>query len=146
MVAVDDLGDLLSQMAIIVREEAPLHQIPVGTSDGLGDWAVHHGPWPASTCAAILLPWYRAGWIGLYFRDPPEGWEVVPAEWQSRLTGGEDLAAPDAYELLEHPERWIRHHADGHVQPYRTLEGEMTPRQEWFEHVAETARKLPLRP
>jgi hypothetical protein len=56
------------------------------------------------------------------------------------------LAAQDACGLLQQPERWILEHADGHVQPYRTVEGEITPREQWFEYVIETARGLPLKP
>jgi hypothetical protein len=143
---VDDLTDFLWQMEILVLEEAPLYEIPRGSIDDPGGSAVRHGPWPASTCAAILKLWYQAGWIGLYFRDPPPGWNVAPAEWRGRLADGEDLAAPDAYGLLQQPERWILEHADGHVQPYRTVEGEIAPREQWFEYVIETARSLPLKP
>ncbi|MEV6846333.1 hypothetical protein [Actinoplanes sp. NPDC051411] len=142
----DDLTDFLWQMEIGVLEEAPLYEIPQGSIDDPGGSARRHGPWPASTCAAVLEPWYRAGWIGLYFRDPPPGWNVIPAEWQSRLTDDADLAAGDAYALLEQPERWILEHADGHVQPYRTVDGEIAPREQWFEHVIKMARNLPLKP
>jgi len=143
MLIVDDLTDFLRQMEIVVLETAPLYEIPQGSTDGVGPSAVHHGPWPASTCAAILKLWYEAGWVGLYFRDPPSGWNVAPAEWQSRLVDGEDLAAQDAHGLLQQPERWVIEHADGHVQPYRTVEGEMTPCEQWFEHVIEPVRSFP---
>ena len=133
-------------MEIVVLEEQALYEIPHGSRDGLGPSALVHGPWPASTCAAILKLWYEAGWIGLYFRDPPPGWNVAPAEWRSRLAAGEDLAAQDAYDLLDQPEGWVLAHADGHVQPYRTVAGEIAPREQWFEHVIETARTLPLKP
>ena len=146
MLGVDDLTDFLWQMEILVLEEAPLYEIPLGSIDDPTGSARRHGPWPASTCAAILKLWYRAGWIGLCFRDPPSGWNVVPAEWRSRLADDEDLASHDAHDLLEHPDRWVLGHADGHVQPYRTVEGEVTPRELWFEHVIETARNLPLKP
>lgn len=146
MSVVDDLTDFLWQMEILVLEEAPLYEIPQGWIDYPWGSARRHGPWPASTCAAILKLWYQAGWIGLHFKDPPPGWNVIPAEWQSRLADDEDLAAQDAYGLLEQSERWNLGHADGHVQPYRTVEGERTPRDQWFEHVIETARNLPLKP
>ncbi|MFF5075901.1 hypothetical protein ACFY36_02535 [Actinoplanes sp. NPDC000266] len=121
----DDLTDFLWQMEILVREEAPLYEIPRGSIDDPAGSARQHGPWPASACAAVLELWYRTGWIGLYFRDPPSGWNVVPAEWRSRLSDDEDLAAQDACALLEQPDRWI------------------------LEHVIETARTglgLPLQP
>ena len=143
---VDDLDDFLQQMEIAVLEETPLYEIPQGSRDGVAPRAVSHGPWPASTCAAALKLWYRAGWIGLYFRDPPPEWGLAPAEWRSRLVDGKDLAVEDACGLLEQPERWVLAHADGHVQLYETVEGEITPREQWFEHVVETARGLPLQP
>ncbi|MGA5301595.1 hypothetical protein ACPCHT_16830 [Nucisporomicrobium flavum] len=143
----DDLADFISQMAILVREEAPLHEIPHGSRDLVGAGAVvDHGPWPASTCAAVLTLWHRAGWIGFSFRDPPAGWDVAPAEWRSRLVHGEDLAARDIDDILDHPERWVPEKADGHVQPYRTDQGAKTPQEQWFDLVIETARSLPLRP
>lgn len=142
----DDLTDFLWQMELLVLEEAPLYEIPQGSIDDPAGAARRHGPWPASTCAAILKLWYQAGWIGLYFRDPPADWNVIPAEWRSRLTNEEDVAAQDGYTLLDQPERWSLERADGHVQPYRTVDGETTPRDQWFEHVIETARTLPLKP
>ena len=114
MPVVDDLTDFLWQMEILVLEETPLYEIPQGSIDDPGGSARRHGPWPASTCAAVLKLWYQAGWIGLYFREPPPGWNVTPAEWRSRLGGGQDLAAQDAYALLEQSDRWILEHADGH--------------------------------
>jgi hypothetical protein len=59
----DDLTDFLWQMEILVLEEAPFHEVPPGSIDDPTGSARHHGPWPASTCAAILKLWYRTGWI-----------------------------------------------------------------------------------
>jgi hypothetical protein len=146
MLGVDDLTDFLWQMEILVLEEASLHEIPHGSIDDPAGSARHHGPWPGSTCATILELWYRAGWIGLYFRDPPPGWNLIPAQWRSRLADDGDLTAQDAFDLLEQPDRWVLEHTDGHVQPYRTVDGEITPRERWFERVIGTARNLPLKP
>ncbi|MEV4705856.1 hypothetical protein [Actinoplanes sp. NPDC049316] len=142
----DDLSDFLRQMELAALEEASLYQVPAGSVDDPTGSPRHHGPWPGSTCAAVLRLWYRAGWIGLYFRDPPPGWNIPPAEWRSRLGDDHDLASRDAYDLLEQPERWVIEHADGHVQLYRTAEGESAPRETWYEQVIETARRLTLKP
>ena len=143
---VDELTDFLWQMEISVLETTCLYAIPQGSRDLGAGIVVEHGPWPASTCAAVLRLWYRAGWIGLYFEDPLPEWNIAPAQWRSRLVNGEDLAVPDAEALLAQPERWVLEHADGHVQPYRTTVGELTPREQWFEHVIATARRSPLAP
>jgi hypothetical protein len=140
---VDDLVDFLWNMEAAVREETPLYEIPQGSQSG----AKFYGPWPASTCAAVLKAWYQAGWVGIYFRDPPPGWSVAPAEWRSRLADSADLAVEDALALFEQSERWAQiEHGDGHVQPYLTTEGDITPRDQWYEHVMEMARGLPLKP
>ncbi|HWS31565.1 MAG TPA: hypothetical protein VN408_02355 [Actinoplanes sp.] len=144
MPAVDDLTDFLWQMKLAVLEQTWLYDIPRGSIDSPGPHARHHGPWPGPTCAAILRLWYRQGWIGLHFQDLSPDWDVVPAEWQDRRTGG-DLAAEDAHALLGQPERWTPEHADGFVMPYRTVDGEITPNGDWYAHVIETARSLPLR-
>ena len=106
---------------------------------------VTHGPWPAATCAAVLRLWHQAGWIGLYLPDHPSQWELVPADWCARLVDGEALPGPDAAELLDHPERWLPGHADGHVVPYKTVEGQTTLWEQWHDEALDTARRLPLR-
>lgn len=145
MLAVDELSDFLSQMEIAVLEETPLYQIPLGSTD-LTAPPVEHGPWPAATCAAVLRLWHIAGWIGLYFPEYPREWNIVAADWCSRLVYGEDLTGADAEELLDHPERWMLGHADGHAALYRTTGGETTPLEQWYDHARETARRLPLKP
>ncbi|MEU4620378.1 hypothetical protein AB0G04_10435 [Actinoplanes sp. NPDC023801] len=118
----DELTDFLWQMEIAAWEEAWLFEIPLGSIDSPGPWQIVHGPWPAPTCAAVLRLWYDAGWIGLHYRDPPPGWDVGAPHWRDRVS------------------------ADGYVQLYRADEGETTLREQWFEHVIDIARGLPLRP
>src|SRR5690349_733164 len=95
MLVVDELRDFLCQMEIAVLEETPLYEIPLGSIDRVTP-PVEHGPWPATTCAAVLRLWHTAGWIGLYLPDYPREWNIVSAEWCGRLVDGEDLTGPDA--------------------------------------------------
>jgi hypothetical protein len=143
MSGVDELMDFLWSMEAAVREETALFEIPQGSWSG----GRSYGPWPAATCSAVLKSWYQAGWVGIYFRDPPPGWNIAPAEWRSRVADSEDLSAQDALALFDQPERWARkEHGDGRVQPYLTTEGDITPRDQWYEHVMDLARSLPLKP
>ena len=143
MFVVDELRDFLCQMEIAVLEETPLYEIPLGSIDMVTP-PVDHGPWPATTCAAVLKLWHAAGWIALYLPDYPRQWNIVAADWCGRLVDG-DLTGPDAEDLLDHPERWVLGHADGHAAPYRTTEGEVTPWEQWYDHALETVRRLPLK-
>lgn len=94
--------------------------------------------------AAVLNIWHALGWIGLYYPQPPSGWNVDPADWCARLIHGEVLSQPDGQTLLEHPERWLLGRADGHVCLYRTKTGEATPWQLWRDAALETAQRLPI--
>lgn len=138
------LTDFLSQMQLAALEESPLYEIPKGSVDQLPSGPVRHGPWPAATCAAVLKTWYAAGWIGLYYPEPPSAWNVTPAAWCSRLVDGDVLARSDAEELLDHPERWIPGRADGHACPYQTDAGEAIPWQQWHDQALDIAVRLPL--
>jgi hypothetical protein len=141
MIGMDDVDDFLRQMAIAVLEESPLCEIPLG-SFTLGDPVVH-GPWPAASCAAVLRIWFEADWIGLYFRDQPE-WGLIRSDWRTRLVDSDTLAGPDARELLDHPERWVRERADGYVMLFMTWQGEVATEQEWIAAAADTAQPLSL--
>ncbi|MDW5326176.1 hypothetical protein [Plantactinospora sp. KLBMP9567] len=140
----DALTDFLLQMEIATLEETPLYAIPRGSVD-LVTPPVTHGPWPAATCAAVLRIWHKADWIGLYLPDYPAEWRLVPADWCTRLVDGDTLAEPDAEELLDHPERWLLQHADGHVAPYKTAAGETTPWEQWHKEALDMAKPLPLK-
>jgi hypothetical protein len=144
MIVVDELTDFLLQMELATLEQTPLYEIPMGSTD-LVTPPVAHGPWPAATCAAVLKLWHRAGWIGLYLPDYPPEWQLMPADWCTRLVDGDTLTGPDAEELLDHPERWLRGHADGHVVPYKTVEGQAAPWEQWRNEALDTAQRLPLR-
>jgi hypothetical protein len=134
--------DLVSEMHAAVWEEAPLHEITLGTVDHLSaDRKVVHGPWTAEECQSVLLPWHRAGWIELIADvDPP--WSLTSAEWRPRaLQHGAFLvlAADDATALLGDHARWVLGTADGHVMLCRTDEGETHEHPEWIA-VAEQSR------
>jgi hypothetical protein len=141
MVVVDGLTDFLLQMELATLEETPLYEIPLGSVD-LATPPVTHGPWPAATCAAVLRLWHRAGWIGLHLPDWPAEWKLIPADWCSRLIDGDTLTRPDADELLDHPQRWLLGHADGHAAPYKTVAGETTPREQWHGEARDMAQRL----
>ncbi|MEN3614763.1 hypothetical protein AAH979_35165 [Plantactinospora sp. ZYX-F-223] len=141
----DELRDFICQMEIAVLEESSLYEIPLGSVDMVTP-PVKHGPWPAATCAAVLQVWHTAGWIGLHLPEHPRGWNIVAADWCTRLVDGGSLIGPDAEELLNHPERWILGHAGGHAAPYRTAAGETTPWEQWYGPALETAQHLPLKP
>lgn len=145
MVGVDDVEDFLNQMRIAVMECcSPLYEIPMG-SYWLGSPVVH-GPWPATRCAAVLKIWYKAELIRLHFQSLPPEWDVTPGEWATRLVDGDILADPDAEELLDHPERWVRTHADGYVEPCMTWQGEVATSEEWFADVVEAAGESAAEP
>jgi hypothetical protein len=142
---VDEMTDFLCQMQIATLEETPLYEIPKGSVDLVRGGPVHHGPWPAAACAAVLKVWHAAGWIGLHFPGYPSTWNLTPADWGARIADGDTLTGLDADELLDHPERWILGQADGHVCLYQTETGRMTPWQQWYDVALETAQRLPLR-
>ncbi len=144
MIAVDELEDFLLQMELATLEETPLYEISMGSVDVVTP-PVTHGPWPTASCAAVLRIWHKAGWIGLYLPDYPSDWDLIPADWCTRLIDGDVLTVPDAEELLDHPERWLLRHADGHVVPYKTAGGQTTPWEQWRNKALNTARRLPLR-
>ncbi|SBT48755.1 hypothetical protein [Micromonospora auratinigra] len=139
----DPLADFLVQLEIATVEETPLYEVPNGSVD-LVRPPVRHGPWPAGSCAAVLARWHRAGWLGLYLPDHPAQWDIAPADWCDRLVDGDTLTAPDAEELLAHPERWRLRHADGHVAPYQTEAGRTASWEQWRDEVRDLARRLPL--
>jgi hypothetical protein len=143
MIVVGELEDFLLQMELAALEQTPLYEIPMGSTD-LVTPPVTHGPWPAASCAAVLSLWHKAGWIGLYLPDYPQEWDLVPAHWRTRLIDGGVLSAPDAEELLDHPERWLLGYADGHVAPYKTVEGQGAPWEQWRNEAVEAAQRLPL--
>jgi hypothetical protein len=141
MIVVDELADFLRQMELATLEQTPLYEIPMGSVD-LVTPPVTHGPWPAAICAAVLRLWHTAGWIGLYFPNYPAEWRLIPADRCTRLVDGDTLTGPDAEELLGHPERWLLRHADGHVVPYKTVEGETATWEQWSDEAHDIAERL----
>lgn len=117
--------DLVSEMYAAVWEEAPLHEITLGTVDLLsGDRKVVHGPWSAEECQAVLIPGHVAGWIEL-IADVEPPWSLTSADWQARASRDGAflvLSAEDATALLSDLGRWILGSADGHAMLCRTDE------------------------
>lgn len=142
---VDVLGDFVGQMTLAAAEETPLYETPRGCTDRV-EPPVTHGPWPAASCAVVLRVWFDAGWMGLYLPDWPREWNLQRADWCGRLGDDRTLAGPDAEDLLAHPERWIFGHSDGHVAPYRTVDGQTEPWEQWYSTATVTAQRLPLKP
>jgi hypothetical protein len=78
------------------------------------------------------------------FPDLPPAWNLTTAGWQARLGEAGFLARAVAEELLEHPERWMEGHADGHVSLCRSDMGQQQPWERWYDLARETASRLPL--
>jgi len=145
MVRVDfRLSDFLEQMYLATLEECPLHEVARGSEDDVAGGTVIHGPWPAAGCAAIFRVWHAAGWVELYFPDLPRTWSVATAEWQGRLERGRILPLADAAMLLDHPERWLLEHADGHVSLCQSDLGETHSAKQWYALARDTAAGLQL--
>lgn len=131
------------EMHAAVWEEAPVHELTLGTVDHLGeDRKVVHGPWTAEECQSVLIPWHAAGWIELIADAEPPG-SLAAAEW--RLHAARDgaflvLSIDDAAALLSDSARWVLGTADGHVMLCRTDEGEAHEYPEWLA-LAERAQR-----
>ena len=128
-------SDFLQQMYLATLEESPLHEVPEGSLDHRGQGpAVQHGPWQPSRCAAVLRAWHAAGWVELYFPELPPTWNLIPADWQSRLMPGDFRALnhADAQTLLASPERWRLERADGQVCLSQSARGEAQSPSEWY--------------
>jgi hypothetical protein len=143
MIGVDDVTDFLRQMEIATLDgESPLCEIPLGPSF----WGT-----PSYTARGRQPPARRSSNSGTKQAGSvctpglPPGWNLIPADWCTRLVDGDALAGPDAEELLDHPERWVREHADGYVVPCKTWQGEVAPWEQWLAEALDTAQRLPLR-
>lgn len=141
MIANDEGPDFLRQMHLAVQEEAPLWEVPLGSTDLLPSGPVVHGPWEASECAFVLSRWLERGWLELYLPDHLGLWDMEPAEaeWFARtvalsVPGGRFhvLAVEDARKLLAEPTRWSLEHPDGHVCISFTTAGLNIDDGEWL--------------
>jgi hypothetical protein len=82
--------------------------------------------------------------MGLYLPELPPGWGVITADWQGRLSQDRTLPVAVAAMLLEHPERWLLEHADGHVSLFQTHLGGTRSVQQWLALASDAAVGLPL--
>ena len=128
--------DLVSEMHAAVWEEAPLHELPLGSVDYLGaDRTIVHGPWSAQECQSVLIPWHEAGWVEV-IADVEPSWSLASAEWQQRAARRGAflvLSREDATSLLSEPMRWVLGTADGHAMLSPTDEGQAHEHAEWLE-------------
>ena len=91
----DEYRDLISQMHIAVREEAPVWEIELGGVDHVAGGRVTHGPWRRRDCAEVLCRWAQAGLVGI-IRE--EGW---PPGHNRR-----ELPSSKVQEILSDPDEW----------------------------------------
>lgn len=64
--SVDERDDFYRQLQLLVLEEAPLWEVPLGSRDLLPSGEIVHGPWSIAECAQVLVGWLDEGLIGLY--------------------------------------------------------------------------------
>jgi hypothetical protein len=107
--------DFFSQMEITCSEEAPLWEVPRGSTDLVGYESVVHGPWFPDDCARVLTRWFDLGLVGLY---RPDSDTLI------------DVERADAYDLLRAPDRWT---LDNSPSLYVTEVGSSVPPREWIE-------------
>lgn len=115
----DALRDFLGQMVLAVYEEAPLHEVPLGSVDHLPGGDRTHGPWLPARCSALLLHWFDSGWVELYLPELPKAWQrsISQSEWSARTTAGPHhmLASADARTVLADPDLWQLDRLEGFV-------------------------------
>ncbi|MDQ1540248.1 MAG: hypothetical protein QOH29_974 [Actinomycetota bacterium] len=135
----DSASDFASEMYVAVVEEAPLWELPGGTTDLLSDGPVVHGPWAPTECAALITRWVKRGWVELYLPDLPSEWNLKTSGWQGRTERRGDylvLARTDALELLQEPHRWTVNSADGQASLSKTVLGTSVAVSDWFAEAA----------
>lgn len=113
----DEFADFVSQMHLLVLEEAPIWEIPVGSIDRLPSGHVHHGPFDAADCSIVLSIWNERGLMDLWPRSP---------------TGQRPLARTAASQLLLTPSEWI---LDAGLDLAPTDAGQQLARVSWFDLV-----------
>ena len=139
MTVPDGVSDFENEMYVAVVEEAPLWELPLGTTDLEPNGPVVHGPWAPSECAALITRWVERGWVELYLPSVPAEWNLTPADWQTRSERRGDLlvlAHADALDLLRNPVRWKASSADGQASLSKTDVGMTLSVSEWLDHTA----------
>ena len=97
----DERTDFLWQLALACREEAPLWEIPRGSTDLIGNTSVLHGPWSAGDCSRVLTNWLDGGLLGLYRR---EGDAIVDVD---HADARDLLCASDLWTLNNSPNLYV---------------------------------------
>lgn len=113
--------DFLAQVALSCDEEAPLRDVPLGSTDLVPGAPVRHGPWSPDDCAEVLKAWFSVGFIGLFRRGA------------SQL---DDLGAIETLSVLSHSDLWTRQSYD--VCLYTTALGRSRSLDEWLTAVPRT--------
>ena len=62
--------DFLNQLQLFAFEEAPLSEIPSGSTDLVRSGRIEHRPWLPQDCAAVLVRWFDQGLVGLFRFSP----------------------------------------------------------------------------
>jgi hypothetical protein len=62
--------DFLNQLQLFAFEEAPLSEIPSGSTDLVRSGRIEHRPWLLQDCAAVLVRWFDQGLVGLFRYSP----------------------------------------------------------------------------
>lgn len=124
--ALDGDGDLLSRLRLLIEEEAPLWEVPLGGIE-YGIDVVRHGPWDPADCSAVLLRWLDAGLLGLYRLRVHDG----------RVSAGQSLDHAEARLVLSAPQTWGVERS-GHTCLFATGRGEGVPDEHWYSVVRHT--------
>ncbi len=111
----DVYDTFVSQMHLLVHEEAGLWETPWESTVVGRDFTERHGPWPPEACSWVLLRWFEAGLLGLY--------QCRPGDEKPR-----DLAADDARAALVGVKAWAPAMA---VFLFATEAGEAAPFEVW---------------
>lgn len=141
--AVPTYEDFVSQMHLLVQEQAQLFEFPSGARDLLADGWVQHGPWRPDWCSEALTLWFEAGLLTVFADDAIKRIPSAPSEWFTRgatSTNGEttffDLTADDARTVLSAPESWKAGTPNGLLMCCPSESGAAADFESW-------ARKLP---
>lgn len=95
--APSETDEFVTQLHLLVHEEAPLWEAPWESTVVGADRSETHGPWPPEACSWALLRWFEAGLLRLYRMTPGSTDDITddevrhalthPAEWQPATTG-----------------------------------------------------------
>jgi hypothetical protein len=141
-------SDLVSQMRVLIAEEAFLRELPQQMTDyyGGGGKTVVHGPWQAEDCQRILLRWFDRGLvdcIALAWGTIVRSDEIVRyeynASWRSQATEvGQHLILDreDARALLADTATWDTEGVGAGVMLSESEAADGMSFDDWFDTLA----------